>query len=91
MRESSKGVNLVDNLQTLFDDINQRIGPPILTIGCDCILRRLELAQSNDFDQVSQLLRDHNVVGFSTYGEQYQGIHVNQTFAGIAFGSRGGH
>jgi hypothetical protein len=27
------------------------------------------------------------VVGFSTYGEQYNGIHVNQTFTGVAIGS----
>ena len=35
----AKGVDLVDNLNTLFGDIEQRIGPPRLVIGCDCILR----------------------------------------------------
>ena len=85
----AKGVNLVDNLNTLFDDIERRIGPPHLILGCDCILRRLELSQTNRLDQVSRILHDHNVVGFSTYGEQFQGIHVNQTFTGIAFGARG--
>jgi hypothetical protein len=29
----------------------------------------------------------HRVCAFNTYGEQYRGVHVNQTFAGIAIGS----
>jgi len=85
----AKGVNLVDNLDALFDDITRRIGPPHLVIGYDCILRRLELEQSNRLDYVSRILRDHHVIGFNTYGEQFQGIHVNQTFTGIAFGGKG--
>ena len=28
----------------------------------------------------------HHVVGFSTFGELHRGIHVNQTFTGVAFG-----
>jgi hypothetical protein len=26
------------------------------------------------------------VVGFNTYGEQYGGVHVNQTLTGVAIG-----
>jgi hypothetical protein len=84
----AKGVDLVDNLNTLFGDIEQRIGPPRLVIGCDCILRRLELKQNGTIDRVSAILREHHVVGFSTYGEQFRGMHVNQTFTGIAIGAR---
>jgi hypothetical protein len=25
-------------------------------------------------------------VGFTTFGEQYRGVHLNQTLSGIAFG-----
>jgi hypothetical protein len=84
----ARGVDLVDNLNTLFDDIKQRIGPPRLVIGCDCILRRLELMQNGAIDKVSAILREHNVVGFSSYGEQFRGMHVNQTFTGIAIGAK---
>jgi hypothetical protein len=28
------------------------------------------------------------VIGFNTFGEQYRGMHINQTFTGIAFGRR---
>ena len=85
----AKGVNLKDNLKTLFADIETRIGTPQLILGCDCILRRLELDQNKGLDEVSTLFKQHKVIGFNTYGEQFQGIHVNQTFTGIAFGRRG--
>ena len=28
-------------------------------------------------------MAEHNVIGFSTYGEQFAGMHVNQTFTGV--------
>jgi hypothetical protein len=37
-------------------------------------------------DRVSQMLAANNVIGFSTYGEQFAAMHLNQTFSGIAFG-----
>ena len=32
------------------------------------------------------MFRDYNVLGFTTYGEQYMSMHLNQTLTGIAFG-----
>jgi hypothetical protein len=46
----------------------------------------LEFEQSGLAKPINQLMVDNNVMGFSTYGEQYDGIHVNQTFTGIAIG-----
>lgn len=83
----AQGGDLVADLVALFADVVRRIGPPSLVIGCDCILRRLEITEKGLTERVSALWRAHNVVGFSTYGEQFRGMHVNQTFTGIAFGS----
>jgi hypothetical protein len=33
-----------------------------------------------------QILAENNVVGFSSYGEQFAGMHANQTFTGVAIG-----
>ena len=63
------------------------IGPPQLVLACDCILRKLEIAQSGLEDRVSDVLLRNNAVGFNTYGEQFCGVHVNQTLTGIALGS----
>ena len=36
---------------------------------------------------MSEIFAENNVVGFSTYGEQFEAMHVNQTFTGVAIGS----
>jgi len=58
---------------------------PDLILGLDCILRRLDVERQGLSADVSRTLSRHRVVGFSTYGEQHRGIHVNQTFVGVAF------
>ena len=59
-----------------------------LVLTCDCILRKLEIVESGLADRVGDILRRNNAVGFNTYGEQFCGVHVNQTLTGIALGSR---
>ncbi|MGJ8605195.1 MAG: FIST N-terminal domain-containing protein [Marivita sp.] len=57
---------------------------PEIILGCDCILRRIEAGRIQQSRAVSDVLQAHNVVGFSTYGEQIGGLHVNQTLTGVA-------
>lgn len=59
-------------------------GAPKAILACDCILRRIEAQDKQQYGRISQLLRDHRVVGFSTYGEQFNSMHVNQTMTGVA-------
>lgn len=61
---------------------------PALIIGFDCILRRLEFESSALNTAVFERFTANRIVGFYTYGEQVNGLHVNQTFTGIAFGGR---
>ena len=82
----AKGVDMIDNLAAALDNVTQRIGPPSLILGCDCILRHLESKQRGIRERIGALLAGCNVVGFSTYGEQYCGMHINQTFTGVAIG-----
>ncbi len=81
---------LMPNLEALFRRLEQRLGPPLLTIGCDCFLRRLEIEANGASEQVSAFLRRQQVIGFNTYGEQFNGMHINQTFTGVAIGRPGG-
>ncbi len=83
----ANGIDMLDNLTSALEVVAQRIGEPALIIGCDCILRHLEARVRGRLERVGQLLSQSKVVGFSTYGEQYRGLHVNQTFTGIAIGS----
>lgn len=81
-----RGVDLVDNLEHAFAALQDAIGQPQLVIGCDCILRKLEIIQCGLLNRVQAIFRDNNVTGFNSYGEQYRGVHVNQTLTGIAIG-----
>lgn len=77
---------LLPNLQGLFDGLQERLGSLLLTIGCDCFLRRMELEADGSVQQIGDFLREHRVIGFNTYGEQFNGMHINQTFTGVAIG-----
>ena len=83
----ANGVDLVNNLEQTFDKIRAQIGPPQLVFGCDCILRNLEIIQNGLKDRVEEILKRNNTIGFSSYGEQFHGVHINQTLTGIAIGT----
>lgn len=81
------GVDLVENLEQTFEKIRAEIGPPQIVFGCDCILRNLEISQAGTKERVETIFRRNNTIGFNSYGEQFHGVHVNQTFTGIAIGA----
>jgi hypothetical protein len=83
----AKGVDLVENLEQAFSQIRAEIGTPQLVLGCDCILRKLEIYQSSLTDRVGEVFMHNNTIGFNTYGEQFHGVHINQTLVGIAIGT----
>ena len=80
--------SLQDNLHQLFAGLHSRLGDTLLTIGCDCFLRRLEAEGREEHEAVASILRRYGVIGFNTYGEQFNGMHINQTFTGVAIGQR---
>lgn len=65
-------------------------GQPVAILACDCILRRMEAQEKQKTGAVSAILRANGVVGFSTYGEQLNSMHVNQTMTGVAIYPPGG-
>jgi hypothetical protein len=84
----ARGGDIVANLDTVMADVRARIGEPAFILGFDCILRLLECRQRKLTGEVGARLAHNRVVGFNTFGEQYRGMHINQTFTGIAFGER---
>lgn len=79
---------LADDVQRRFDQIMQELPNAQLLLGCDCILRRLESQQLDQFTHANQILAQFPFAGFSTYGEQFGGQHMNHTLTGVAIGSR---
>jgi len=82
-----RAVDPVATALAAFQRVRDEIGEPALVIGCDCISRRVEFENSGLLDTMGGIMKDNQVFGFSTYGEQYDGLHVNQTFTGIAIGN----
>ena len=87
---TAAGFDLLGNLESALADVRQRVGRPQLVLAFDCILRKLEMERREIVEPVANVLRRNNAVGFNTYGEQYCGVHVNQTLTGIVIGSADG-
>ena len=76
--------DLAGHLQTELERLAEP-ALPVAVLAFDCILRRIEAQEKQMSGRVSALLRDHGVIGFSTYGEQIGPMHVNHTMTGYAF------
>lgn len=98
-REGEEGLSLMSAIETgailgigraesLAERLAARLNampPAEMVLGFDCVLRRLAVEQAGEEGRVADLYARHRVAGFSTYGEQHGGFHVNQTFVGLAF------
>lgn len=71
-----------------LEEIEQSLGGIDLVLGFDCILRRLDAENRQIRRELNQIYNRYDIVGFHTYGEQYNAMHLNQTLTGIAFGAR---
>jgi len=80
--------DIAEHLDKALSSVTRELGSPQIILGFDCILRRLEVEQKQKTREVSSILSRHRVIGFSTYGEQFRSMHVNQTFTGVAIGNR---
>ncbi len=74
-------------LERFFTEIRKQLGPPSLILGFNCAARQFEMDQLGIRQQIADIMRNYNVLGFSTLGEQYNTIHVNNSFTCVAFGS----
>ncbi len=59
-----------------------------LLLACNCILRALETDQEAKHEELGRILQASadTVIGFDTYGEQLNGLHINQTLVGLRLG-----
>jgi hypothetical protein len=78
--------DLISSAEAELARLDQSLGGIDLVIGFDCVLRRLDAARRRLRPRIEDLYRRHGVVGFFTYGEQFGGMHLNQTFSGVAIG-----
>jgi hypothetical protein len=82
----AKGVDLLKNLEQTFAGLHADIGPFQIALSFDCGLRKMEIAQLGIEDRVGKVFAQNNAIGVNTYGEQFHGLHINQTLVGVAIG-----
>jgi len=80
--------DMIRSTTETLDAVERSLGGIDLVLGFDCILRRLDAENRQIRRELNQLYNRYSVVGFHTYGEQYNAMHLNQTLTGIAFGAR---
>lgn len=85
-----RGRDIIETLEAELDLQDAGGHRPDFILGFDCVLRKLEVEQKQLGGAVSEVFRRRRVLGFNTYGEQHCGLHMNQTFVGVAFYDRQG-
>lgn len=78
--------DIVDSTESALKSVENSMGGIDFVLGFDCVLRRLAAETRQLNHKLEKIYKNHNVVGFHTYGEQYNAMHLNQTLTGIAFG-----
>lgn len=81
-----KSFDLMTSLQDSLDQARKKVNRIQTTLMFDCIMRRIELDEKALLQEASGILQAYHPVGFSTYGEQWNGLHVNQTCTGLVLG-----
>jgi hypothetical protein len=85
-----------DMIQVTEDDLaaaEARVGGISALVAFNCLGRFLESEALGITDRLGEVLIQYPVIGFNTFGEQYNSLHVNHTFTGLVFGrgeGRGG-
>ncbi|VVT02891.1 conserved hypothetical protein [Rhizobium sp. EC-SD404] len=80
-------VDMRDNLLLNMEQISDRLGSLELVLCFDCILRRLEAERLGIKHELLPIFKRFNMIGFSTYGEQFKFLHLSQTLTGLAIGA----
>jgi len=84
----ARPTGMVQSTSNILQELQFKLKSAEMILGFDCILRRLDAANRGVIESISTLYKEANVIGFGTYGEQYNSMHINQTFTGIAFGNQ---
>ncbi|MET0792270.1 MAG: FIST N-terminal domain-containing protein [Polyangiaceae bacterium] len=78
------GIDEVQALQRGFDAVRDKIGTPQVILGCDGTRYRSGVERDDTDARLSALMARNAVAGFSSYGQQYNALYVNQTFSAVA-------
>jgi len=79
--------DMEQELEAQLGGLAERMGSVEFMMMWNCVFRMLEAQQSGAFEALGRVLGEvcPTSMAFDTYGEQLDGLHINQTLVGIAF------
>ncbi len=60
-----QGADLLTNLRHHLEELKGELSGLKLIVGCDCILRRLELQERGELEAAGKILARYNFIGYS--------------------------
>ena len=77
--------DMVTDTRGTLERIDADLGGTDFVLGFECILRPIDAESRQMRHVIEEIYSRYGVVGFHTYGEQFNAMHLNQTLTGIAF------
>lgn len=82
----ARSEGMVASSRQAIEELEDDIGAIDVMFGFDCIYRKLDARHRQTTHRIAALYREKHFIGFNTYGEQFNSMHINQTFTGVAIG-----
>jgi hypothetical protein len=84
-----EATDLVGTIEQQYDGLQNELGgrDPLVVVAFHCYQRRLEIERTQQQARYRRAVARHPLIGFCTYGEQYHGLHMNQTTTGFVLGT----
>jgi len=80
--------NLVSAAEGQLKELQASLGGDMLAlVAFTCFQRRLDNERAGEQDRYRTIMAPYPLIGFCTYGEQFNGVHVNQMATGFALGN----
>jgi hypothetical protein len=78
--------SLVSETEKAIRAVKERLGDIEAIVVFNCILRYIEYEEERNLPEIFNILNIAPLCGFNTYGEQYDGLHINQSMTMLIFG-----
>ena len=83
----ARSADTLRSLEAFLDPASAVVRDTSFAVVFDCMHRRMELRRQEHLEEAEVLLGQLPLVGFTTYGEVIDALHVNQTMTGVLVGT----
>jgi hypothetical protein len=83
-----ESTDLVGAIERQYGELQKELDgvEPLVMVAFSCYQRRLEIERTQQQERYRRVVAKYPLIGFCTYGEQYNGLHINQAATGFILG-----